>query len=82
MNYKLFQATVVAGNSCYIETLLIVAKDKDQAHKLLCKHEKREVECKQPLKELNLDMTKPGVIPYVGWGENDDSGGGLDPGDD
>ena len=68
---KLYQATVVASNSCYIETLLIIAKNKKEANEILCKHEKREVEYKEELKELKIDMTKPNVIPYVGWGENE-----------
>lgn len=68
---KLFQATIECSNSCYVETLLITAKDKTEAHKLLCKHEKREVRYKSELKELALNMEKATVIPMVGFGEND-----------
>lgn len=71
MANKLYQATIECSNSCYIETLLIVAKSKDEAHKQLCEHEKRTVRYKRELKELDIDMTKPNVIPYVGFGENE-----------
>jgi len=50
---------------------LIIAKDEENAHKQLCKQQKREVKYTQKLKELNIDMTKPNVIEYVGWGEAD-----------
>lgn len=67
---KLFQVTIECNNSCYVETLLIIAKDKTEAHKLLCEHEKREVQYKRELKELALDMKKATVIPMVGFGES------------
>lgn len=38
------------------------AKDKKEAHKLLCEHEKREVIYKSELKELALNMEKANVI--------------------
>ena len=75
---KLYQATIVTNNSCYIETLLIVANDEKEAHDILCTHKKRKVQYTEKIKELVLDMTKSNVIPYVGWGSNDDSDSGLD----
>lgn len=77
---KIYQATVVASNSCYIETLLVIANDEKEANDILCTHEKRKVQYKRELKEIVFDMTKPNVIPYVGWGSNDDDRG--DWGDD
>ena len=75
---KLYKATIECGNSCYVETLLITAKNKEEAHKLLCKHEKREVRYKQELKELVVDMEKATVIPMVGFGENESNYEGDD----
>jgi len=68
---KIYQATIVTNNSCYIETLLVIAKDKTQAHKQLCKHEEREVKYTRKLKEIEINMTKPNVIEYVGFGNNE-----------
>ncbi len=70
MVMKLFQATIECSNSCYVETLLITAKDKKEAHKLLCEHKKREVRYTLELKNLVLNMEKATVIPMVGFGEN------------
>lgn len=69
---KVFQATIVSGNSCYVETVLVIAEDKEKAHDQLCEHEKRKVKYTRRLEEINIDMTKPNVIEYVGWGESDD----------
>ena len=68
---KLFQATIISGNSCYLETVLVVAEDKEKAHSLLCENKKRKVKYTQKLKELEIDFTKPAVIEYVGWGHSD-----------
>lgn len=68
---KLFQATIIASNSCYLETVLVVAEDKEKAHSLLCEKEKRKVKYTQKLKELDIDFTKPTVVGFVGWGHSD-----------
>jgi hypothetical protein len=68
---KLFKATIKASNSCYLHTVLVVAEDKEKAHSQLCEQQKRKVKYTQPLKELYVDMNKPGVIEYVGWGSSD-----------
>jgi hypothetical protein len=78
MAIKLYQATIECSNSCYVETLLITAKDKKEAHKLLCEHEKRDVRYKRELKELALNMYKATVIPMVGFGENESNYEGDD----
>lgn len=68
---KIFKATIVSGNSCYIETVLVVAEDKEKAHTQLCEHEKRKVKYTKPLTELEIDMNKPSVIGYVGFGSSE-----------
>ena len=69
---KLFKATIVSGNSCYIETVLIVAENELLAHELLTEKKKRKIEYKSGgLKELNVDFTKPNVVEMVGFGENE-----------
>ncbi len=68
---KLFKATIESKNPCYLHTLLVVAENEEQADKQLCEHQGRKVKYTQPLKELNVDMTKPNVIEYVGWGHSD-----------
>lgn len=73
---KIYQTTIECLNSCYIETFLIVATNEEEAHKLLCEYEKRNVEYNGKLKELNIDMTKPNVIPMVGFGRSDSNSDG------
>ena len=68
---KLFKATIVSGNSCYVHTLLIIAEDEKKADEQLCEQQKRKVQYKNKLTELKLDMSKPSVIEYVGFGENE-----------
>ena len=68
---KIYQATIVANNSVYVETLLIVAENEELAHKQLCDKQKRQVKYTQKLKELDINMKKPNVIEYVGWGHRD-----------
>ncbi len=75
---KLFQATIISNNSCYVHTLLIIDKDIESAHKQLCEQQKREVHYTHQLKELNIDFTKPNIIEYVGWGESESCYGGED----
>lgn len=59
---KVFQATIVSGNSCYVHTVLVVAENEEKANELLCEQQKRKVQYTHKLKELNIDMTKEGVI--------------------
>ena len=68
---KIFKATIVASNSCYLHTLIIVAEDKEKAHNQLCEQQKRTVKYTQPMKELTIDLDKPSVIEYVGWGHKE-----------
>jgi len=76
---KLFKATIVSGNSCYIETVLIVAENEKLAHELLTEKKKRKIEYKSSgLKELNVDFTKPNVVEMVGFGENESNYEGDD----
>ncbi len=78
-NLKIFQATIMSENTCYLETVLIIDEDEEKAHKSLCRAEKREVRYTRRLKELCIDKTKPNVIQFVGWGP---SHGGFRGGDD
>jgi len=75
---KLFQATIIANNSCYLETVLVVAENEEDADKLLCAQQKRKVKYTKKLKELDIDMTKPQVIEYVGWGHTESNYCGED----
>ena len=68
---KLYQATIISQNSCYVHTLLIVAENKEAAHEQLFKQQGREIEYTKKLKELDIDMTKSCVIEYVGFGESE-----------
>lgn len=70
-----YKATVVANNSCYVETVLVIAENEEQANDILCVHEKRKVQYKSKLKEIIIDKTKPNVIGMVGFGENESIGG-------
>ncbi len=72
---EIFQATIECSNSCYIETYLIVAKDKTEADKLLCMHEKRKVKYTRELQTIKIDLTKPNVIPSIGFGYNSSDNG-------
>jgi len=74
---KLFKATIVANNSCYLHTLLIVAENEATAHEMLCEYQGYKVKYTQKLMELDIDMTKPQVLEYVGWGHSE-SDCGLD----
>jgi len=66
---KLYQATIVSKNSCYVHTLLVVAENEELAHDLLCENQgSKFVKYTKKLKELDIDMTKPQVIEYVGFG--------------
>lgn len=71
-NLKIYTATIVANNSCYLETVLVVAESKEKAHDQLCEKKRREVKYTQSLKELDIDFKTPTVIEYAGWGNSDD----------
>ena len=69
---KLFKATIVANNSCYLHTLLIVAENEATAHEMLCENQDNKfIKYTQKLVELDIDMTKPQVLEYVGWGHSE-----------
>lgn len=68
---KIFKATIICSNSCYTETVLVIAKNEIQAHGLLCSCKEREVEYKNELKEIIINIDSPSVISNVGFGEND-----------
>ena len=81
---KLFKCTVETyPNSCYVETLLIVADNEKDAENQI-KDSRRdqdkgsgrinptyEIKFTQPLKELKIDLNKKGIIE-VGFGCSDD----------
>jgi len=73
---KLFQATLeTVPNNCYVETVLVVAETKDDAHKqLIEKNGQWGVTYTIPLMEIKIDMTKPNVL-RVGWGHGEDDCG-------
>lgn len=75
MEMKVFTATIVSGNSCYLHTLIVVAESKEKAHEQLCEQQKRKVKYTKSLKELKIDFSKPTVIEYVGWGNSDNDYG-------
>lgn len=68
---KIFQATVISKNPCYLHTVLVIEKNKNLAHIALCKQLGRVVTYTQELKELNIDLNTPSVIEQVGWGRSD-----------
>lgn len=70
---KVYTATIVSGNSCYLHTLIVVAKNEKEAHDQLCGQQKRKVKYTKPLKELKIDLTTPNVIEYIGWGCSDNN---------
>lgn len=70
---KIFTATVEGYNTCYVETLIIIANTTKEAHILLCDHLKREVVYTRSLKEITIDTTIANVIGYIGFGHNDKS---------
>jgi hypothetical protein len=69
---KLFQATLeTVPNNCYMETVLVIAENKDDAHKQLVeKNGQWGVAYTKQLKEIEIDMTKPNVIK-VDWGHGE-----------
>lgn len=78
MAMKIFTATIVSNNGCYLHTLLVVAEDKKKAHDQLCEQQKRKVKYTEQLKEVDIDLNKPTVIEYVGWGHTSSDYGSDD----
>lgn len=84
---KVFKTTIEASNSCYVQTLLVIAETKEDAHNLIKDslrdkyNENPRVPYKTQLTEIDIDLSKPGIM-QVGFGSNNSSGGGLDYGDD
>lgn len=66
---NIYQATLVSRNPCYVETVLVIAENKDSARKLLAKKKKRTIEYTRPLKKIKIDESSK-VIEMVGWGNN------------
>jgi hypothetical protein len=81
---KLFKCTVETyPNNCYVETLLIVADDAKDAEEQI-KDSRRgeynknpEIKYIQQLKELEIDLSKKGILE-VGFGHGDDGREGDD----
>jgi len=77
---KLFKCTIEASNSCYIQTFLVVAKTKEDAHAQIVKSradkydEKPRIVYKQRLEELDIDFSKEAML-QVGFGSNDSDHG-------
>ena len=73
---KLYQATLeTVPNNCYVETVLIIADNKKEAHQLLIKKNGQwGVKYTQELKELKIDMSKKQVIE-VGFGHSESDNG-------
>jgi hypothetical protein len=81
---KLFKCTVETyPNDCYVETLLIVAKDKKDAEEQI-KDSRRdeynknpEIKYTEPLEKIKINLNRRGIIE-VGWGHGDDGREGDD----
>jgi hypothetical protein len=69
---KIFKCTIESNNSCYVETLLVVAEAVEQADSLVKENQKNKwVKYTQPLTEIKIDLSKPQVVNYFGWGSSD-----------
>lgn len=71
---KLYQATLeTVPNNCYVETVLVVAENEEDAHnQLIKKNGQWGVTYTQPLKEIKIDISKPNLIRVGrGHGERD-----------
>jgi len=71
---KLFKATLeTVPNDCYVETVIIIADSKNEAHELLVKRNGEwGVTYTEELKELKIDLGKKQVISVGrGHGESD-----------
>ena len=66
---NVYQATIISNNSCFVETVLVIAESKDSARKLLAKKKKRTIEYTQPLKKIKIGSSSK-VIEMVGWGNS------------
>jgi diphthamide synthase subunit DPH2 len=90
MAMKLFKCTVETyPNNCYVETLLIVAIDKEDAEEQIKDSRSNQdkgsgrinptynIKYTSPLEELNINLNKRGIIK-VGFGHGDDGREGDD----
>lgn len=67
---KIFKATVVANNTKYVDSLMVLADDIEEADELISR-EYKQVEYINPLHEITgLDMEQSQVI-NIGFGKND-----------
>ncbi len=81
---KLFKCTAECkSNGCYVETLLIVAESKEDAHQQIV-NSRKDKYTKNPyikytcqLQEIDLDLSKKGIL-VVGHGESESDYGGDD----
>ena len=84
---KLFKCTVETyPNNCYVETLLIVAKDeKDAEEQIIAKRRYQDrnsgridpkyyIKYTSPMKEIKIDLSKKGILE-VGFGHGDNDNG-------
>ena len=84
---KLFKCTVETyPNNCYVETLLIVAENKEDADKQIKDNRRNqdkgsgrlnpnyEIKYTQPLENLKINLTKKGILE-VGSGHADNDNG-------
>ncbi len=87
---KLFKCTVETyPNNCYVETLLIVAIDKEDAEEQIKNSRRNQdkgsgridpqyyIKYTSPLEELNINLNRRGIIK-VGFGHGDDGREGDD----
>lgn len=76
---NLYKATIErVPNNCYVETVIIIATDKDHAHKQLLKKNKEwGVKYTEELEEISINLNRSKVI-RVGRGHNDNNCGGID----
>jgi hypothetical protein len=71
---KLYNATLeTVPNNCYVETVIIIADNEEEAHQLLVKKNGQwGVKYTQKMEELKIDMSKKQVIEVgFGHGERD-----------
>lgn len=70
---RLFVATVVASNSCYVKTLLVADQDIDCARIALEEHLKRKPSYKKQLTELPIRTCSccEAQVLEVAFGENE-----------
>ena len=76
---KLYKATIeIVPNNCYLETVLIVAESKEDAHRLLAKKNGQwGVTYTEELEEIVIDLAQK-IVLCVGRGCNASDSRGID----